>query len=243
MKRIIIVGASSGIGRCVALEFINRGFRVGVAARRVDKLNELVNIAPTRVIAMSLDVTASNAIDILEQLISRLGGMDILFLASGVGNQNPELDFNIEKRTILTNVLGFTNIIDYTFKYFRDNNFSGHISVISSIAGTKGLGSAPSYSATKGYQNTYIEALEQLAVMQKLPITFTDIRPGFVATALLDDKHNYPLLLSPEKVAKKIVRAVLAKKHVAVIDWRYSILTFLWSLIPRFIWRRLPIRN
>lgn len=243
MKRIIIVGASSGIGRCVALEFINRGFRVGVAARRVDKLNELVNIAPTRVIAMSLDVTASNAIDILEQLISRLGGMDILFLASGVGNQNPELDFNIEKRTILTNVLGFTNIIDYTFKYFRDNNFSGHISVISSIAGTKGLGSAPSYSATKGYQNTYIEALEQLAVMQKLPITFTDIRPGFVATALLDDKHNYPLLLSPEKVAKKMVRAVLAKKHVAVIDWRYSILTFLWSLIPRFIWRRLPIRN
>jgi short-subunit dehydrogenase len=92
-------------------------------------------------------------------------------------------------------------------------------------------------------QNTYIDALDQLARMRKLNIKFTDIRPGFVRTALLDDNHDYPLQMDVDKVAAEAVRAIEKQKRVCVIDWRYSIITALWSLIPRWIWVRLPIQT
>ena len=119
----------------------------------------------------------------------------------------------------------------------------GHISVISSIAGTKGLGVAPSYSATKRYQNIYIDALAQLSRMEKQPITFTDIRPGFVRTDLLKDGRNYPMLMSPQYAALRIANAIDRKKRRAIIDWRYAILVFFWRLIPEWLWEWLPIRN
>ena len=101
---------------------------------------------------------------------------------------------------------------------------------------------APSYSATKRFQNTYIDALAQLARMEKLPITFTDIRPGFVKTDLLKN-DNYPLLMRPERVAQRIVRALKRKKRTVIIDWRYVTLVFFWKLIPDYIWERLSIHN
>ena len=117
----------------------------------------------------------------------------------------------------------------------------GHIAVISSIAGTKGLGPAPSYSATKAMQNTYIEALEQLSNARRLNIRFTDIRPGFVDTDLLNDGNRYPLLLSKEKVARDIVRSIEKRRHVRVIDWRWRCITWFWRRIPRCLWRRLKL--
>lgn len=131
---------------------------------------------------------------------------------------------------------------DTAFHHFREHG-GGQLAVISSIAGTKGLGVAPAYSATKRFQNTYIDALEQLAGMQKLNIRFTDIRPGFVSTDLLNDGKYYPLLMRPEKVAKRIVRALNHRQRVVVIDWRYAIIVFFWRMIPRRIWKQLPIRT
>lgn len=144
--------------------------------------------------------------------------------------------------TLETNGTGFTRMVTTAFHYFRKQG-KGHIAVISSIAGTKGLGVAPSYSATKRFQNTYIDALEQLAHMQKMDITFTDIRPGFVATAILNDHKHYPLLMHPEKVANSIVEGLYRRKRILVIDWKFCILVFFWKLIPSYIWKRLPIRN
>ena len=118
----------------------------------------------------------------------------------------------------------------------------GHIAAISSIAGTKGLGAAPSYSATKAFQNTYIQSLEQQARMRGLKIRFTDLRPGFVSTPLLGDNPKYPMLLNPEKVAKEIVKAINNRRHVWVIDWRWRIVTALWRRIPRPLWRHLPVK-
>ena len=90
-------------------------------------------------------------------------------------------------------------------------------------------------------QNTYIEALEQLANAQRLNIRFTDIRPGFVDTDLLNDGHRYPLLLDKVKVAKEIVDSIDKKRHVRVIDWRWRIITCNWRLIPRFLWRHFKL--
>lgn len=168
--------------------------------------------------------------------------MDLFLLSSGIGYQNMELNPDIELDTARTNVEGFMRMADTAFHHFREHG-GGQLAVISSIAGTKGLGVAPAYSATKRFQNTYIDALEQLAGMQKLNIRFTDIRPGFVATDLLNDGKHYPLLMRPEKVAKRIVRALNHHQRVVVIDWRYAIIVFFWRMIPRRIWKQLPIRT
>lgn len=242
MKRIIIIGASSGIGREVARQFIHRGYDIGVAARRESALQKLKSDTPRQVVYRQIDVTAEDAPTRLQELVKELGGMDIFLLCAGIGKQNASLQMDIELSTARTNVLGFIRMVDTAYSYFRTKG-KGHIAVISSIAGTKGLGTAPAYSATKRFQNIYIEALEQLAQMQHSDIHFTDIRPGFVDTNLLNDGKKYPLLMRPEKVAKRIVRAIERCEPVCTIDWRYRILVFFWRLVPRFIWKRLPIRN
>ena len=240
MKRIIIVGASSGIGREVALLYMEAGWKVGIAARREEALKELQARYPGQVETETLDVTRDDAADKLLQLIRRTGGADIFLLCSGIGFQNPNLEPEIEIRTVRTNTEGFVRLTDAAFRYFEQNG-GGQIAIVSSIAGTKGLGIAPAYSATKRFQNTYIDALEQLAHLKKLPICFTDIRPGFVDTDLLKD-GNYPLLMRPGQVARRIVHAIDRKKRVIVIDWKYRIIVFFWRMIPRWLWRVLPVK-
>lgn len=231
MKRAIVVGASSGIGREVALLLRQQGWTVGVAARRREKLSDFE-------VAAAIDVTSSDAGRQLLQLAERLGGMDLYFHASGIGHQNRDLREDIELQTVETNGMGFTRMVGTAFRYMSARG-GGQIAVISSIAGTKGLGPAPSYSATKAFQNTYIQALEQLSNARKLNIRFTDIRPGFVDTELLNDGNRYPLLLRKEDVALDIVRSIGKGRHVRIIDWRWRAITSLWRCIPRFIWRRL----
>ena len=235
MSKAIIVGASSGIGLEVARLFIQRGWKVGVAARRLELLK---NIGAAEV--EQIDVTSEDAPDKLMSLINRMGGMDLFFYASGVGKQNRELTPDIERWTVETNGLGFTQMIGCAYRYFAQQG-RGHIAAISSIAGTKGLGPAPAYSATKAYQATYLQALEQQANARKLNIRITDIRPGFVDTALLSGLPRYPMMLTPQHVAREIVSAIEHHDHIRIIDWRYRILTALWRRVPRFIWRRLKL--
>ena len=243
MKKIIIVGASSGIGKQVALNFIADGWKVGVAARREEALKELKLQIPAQVEYEVIDITSADATSRLNALIDKLGGMDIYFHCSGVGHQNTKIDIKVEVDTVRTNALGFTQMSVAAYNYFKDNKKQGQIAVVSSIAGTKGLGVSPSYSATKRYNYIYLDWLEQLSRMQNVNITFTDIRPGFVTTALLDDGQKYPMQMSVEYAAKKIFKAVKRRKRVAVIDWKYSILVLFWKLIPRWLWVRLPIHT
>ena len=235
MKRAIVIGASSGIGREVAKLLLQEGWTLGVAARRVELLQSVGAAEAERI-----DVTADDATERLRNLIARLGGMDLFFYASGIGKQNRELKEDIELATMQTNGLGFTRMIGEAYRYFAEKG-EGHIAAITSIAGTKGLGPAPSYSATKAMQNVYLQALEQQANARGLRIRFTDIRPGFVDTALLNGDFKYPMMLRPENVACEIVGAINNRQHIRVIDWRYRLMTAFWRRIPRFIWRRIKL--
>lgn len=238
-KRIVIIGATSGIGYEVAKIYCRLGWRVGVAGRRIERLEAFKEQAPEQIEIQQIDVTETEAVEKLHSLIDKLGGMDIFLLSTGIGSQNRTLNSDIELSTVNTNALGFTRMVTAAYNYFKEEG-GGHLSVISSIAGTKGLGAAPAYSATKRFQNTYIDALAQLARMEKQPVRFTDIRPGFVKTDLLKN-DKYPLLMDPELVAQKIVKALSRKKRRVIIDWRYAILVFFWKLIPSYIWERLSI--
>lgn len=238
--RAIVIGASSGIGRCVAAKFLAEGWQVGVAARREQRLQELKAEAPEQVEVAVIDVTQADAPEKLRELIECLGGMDLFFYASGVGKLNAKLDEEIEIQTVNTNGVGFTRMVGEAYRYFARQG-RGHIVAITSIAGTKGLGPAPSYSATKAMQSVYLQALEQQAIGRGLDIVFTDIRPGFVDTDLLSGDYPFPMKLNVDSVASEIVNAVRRRRHVVVIDWRYRVLTALWRRLPRWLWRRLPI--
>lgn len=207
IQRALIVGATSGIGKETSLQLLQKGWILGLAGRREEKLKELQQLAPDRIYIRAIDICQEEAPDRLQELIEEMGGMDLYLHCSGIGHQNYALSPDIELQTLETNGTGFVRMVTAAFRYFARQQ-GGHLAVISSIAGTKGLGAAPAYSATKRFQNIYIDSLEQLACMQHLPIRFTDIRPGFVATGLLNDGKHYPMLMSTEKVARHIVRAL-----------------------------------
>lgn len=241
MEKAIIVGATSGIGLEVARALRRRGVVLGVAGRREDRLAQFCSEDGTKAIYSTIDVTADDAADLLVELANRMGNVDTIILVAGVGSQNRDLKADIELQTTQTNVVGFTRMICAAFNYLKTNG-GGHIAAVSSIAGTKGLGIAPAYSATKRYQNTYIQCLAQLSRMTGANVTFTDIRPGFVDTDLLRT-GSYPMLMKPEFVAKCIVKAVMQKKRIATIDWRYRLLVAAWRLIPGWLWERMKITN
>ena len=242
MSKVIVMGATSGIGREIAMMYLQHGYTVGVAGRRYELLDSIKESFPSQVYKRVIDVTSSNAQEELQKLIDDMNGVDIYIHCSGYGRQNADLKSDINDNTVETNVLGFTRMVDYMFAYFEQHRPGGYIAVISSIAGTKGLGIAATYSASKRYQWTYIEALSQLAHMRNVDIHFTDIRPGFVATDFLAD-GNYPMLLDKSYVAQKIIKSIKKKRHIIIIDWKYQILCMFWKFIPSCIWRSLNIRN
>ncbi|MDO4462840.1 MAG: SDR family NAD(P)-dependent oxidoreductase [Bacteroidia bacterium] len=241
-KRAVIIGATSGIGREVAKLLHADGWFIGVAGRRLELLETLKEELGSNIIYKQIDICDEDADRAFVELLEEVGEVDLVFHASGVGRQNPTLEKDIEMRTMDTNVLGFTRIITAAYRYFAERG-GGHIAVISSIAGTKGLGAAPAYSATKRFQNTYIQCLCQHSAINKTEITFTDIRPGFVDTAILNKEKHYPMLMDVEYVAKKIVKAVYARKRSYIVDWRYSVLVWFWRMIPDWVWEKISIKN
>lgn len=250
MKRVIIVGASSGIGRELALRFAKEGCVVGIAARRIEELQKIREEYGEESIKIAqMDVCEPTATDALDSLISEVQRPELLIYASGIGKQNPSLDETIEINTVKTNCEGMVRIVDHFLNYVKNDssytsNSRAHIAVISSIAGTEGMGSAPAYSATKRMQSTYLTALSQHCRMYNIHARFTDIRPGFVATAILNPDKHYPMLMSLDKAADIIMGGIKHRRRIITFDWRFKLITLFWRIIPRPLWERLTfIKN
>ena len=244
MKKIIIIGASSGMGMKIATDFARAGWRVGIAARNEERLRAVRDLFPDRIVYSTIDVTAQDAVKRFENLIEELDRMDILLYAAGTGWYNPELNLGKDEATIGVNVTGFTRIINAAYRYFKAtaNVSKGRIAAITSVAGVKGLGVSAAYAASKRYQWTYLQAIDQLAHSQHVNVSITDIRPGFVDTPLLEGNHNYPMLMSVDYVAPRIEKAIMQRRRVATVDSRWAVVSGLWSLIPDMLWRHLEVK-
>lgn len=240
-KRIVIVGASSGLGLYAAEAFAAMGWKVGAAARSQSVLETLKEKYPSNVEWQKIDVTSEDAPQMLSRLISDLGGMDVYFHVSGICIENPTLEIDDDIKTVDTNVGGFTRMIDAAFNYFREKEVKGQIAAITSVAGTKGIADLASYSAAKRYQWTYLQALEQLAKRERLPVSFTEIRPGWTMTPLVKPDRRYIMAMNPEKVGSKVVKAVVKGRRRVVIDSRWAVMQVLWRLLPQWVWARIPL--
>ena len=250
LRSVIIIGATSGIGRAVTERLVAEGARVGIAGRREDRLKEIQErLGTERVSYRVMDVTEASATVALDELIAEVGAPDALLYASGIGKQNPTLDADIELRTVETNCVGMVRLVDHFVNYVKrtpayNKKHKAHIAVITSVAGTMGMGPAPAYSATKSMQSTYLVALAQHARMERIPLSVGDIRPGFVATDILNPEKRYPMLMSVERAARFVVRSLRRHQRITIFDWRYRLLVGFWRCIPRCVWERLTmIRN
>lgn len=242
----IVIGATSGIGREVAARLVKEGWQVGLSGRRTEALVSFrQEWGADKVCIATMDVTKSEAVSALDTLIEALGSPDLFLYVSGVGCQNRELDVEQEIRTVKTNCEGMVRMVDHFIHYVQSkpdvysSSHKAHIAVVTSVAGTAGMGTAPAYSATKRMQSTYLSALAQLAHMEHIPIRITDIRPGFVATDLLNPNKHFPMLIPRAKAADYILRGLRQKRRIVTFDWRFSLLVLFWRLIPRCLWERL----
>ena len=144
-----------------------------------------------------------------------------------------DLDFEIEKDTIFTNTLGFTRIADWALNYFEKQKY-GHFVGISSIAGLRGNRYSPGYAATKAFQMNYMEGLRHRETHLKLPIYVTDIRPGFIDTAMAQGDKIF-WLVPLEKAGKLIFNAIKRKRKVAYISKKWVIFAYFMKLLPRWV--------
>src|SRR5690606_29335431 len=181
-KKIIIIGATGGIGRALADVFAADGYTVGITGGREALLREIMAERPTSYHIAAFDVTdAATSITQLEELTAAMGSVDTVVVSAGGGDTNSALDFSVEQRMIDLNIRAFTQVADWAFNYFR-NRKEGHLAAITSVAGMRGSRQAPGYSASKAYQVNYLQGLRQKAYKEQLDITVTDICPGFVDT-------------------------------------------------------------
>lgn len=242
-QRIIIIGASSGIGRKLALAYAASGCKVAISARRDPLLKEIAAHYPDNITYSTMDVGAADAVDTLHRMIDSLGGLDLLIYCAGTGFCDPELTPEKLGVTLHTNVNGFASIISAAYRYFRDRTprEPAQIAAITSVAATKGIGVSAAYSASKSFEQKFLEAIAQLAHINRLPLTVTDIRPGFIRTDLLDASRHYPMLMSPDYATRLVMSAIRRGRSVDTVDWRWRLLTAAWHLIPRPIWVRLNI--
>ena len=238
MKKAIIIGATSGIGKQLALLLADKNYIVGITGRRKNLLEELKIQRPDKFIISDFDITDTSIVTKkLEELVTSLGNVDLLVLSSGTGDINETLDFNIEKKTLDVNIIGFTEVVDWAINYFHKQQH-GHLVAITSIAGIRGSRQAPAYNASKAFQINYLEGLRQKVTKLKLLICIADIRPGFVDTEMAKGNGKF-WVTSPEKAAKQILKAIQRKKSVIYVTKRWRLVAALLRLVPRQIYRRI----
>jgi short-subunit dehydrogenase len=238
MKKAIIIGASSGIGNSITEILILNNYAVGVTGRRLDLLKSLKEKNPDMIHYCQMDVQDISAVEsICNNLAHQLGGLDLLIISAGIGDENKSLDFVIENNVIKTNIQGFTCVANWGINYFKKQGH-GHLVNISSIAGLMGNGESPSYNATKAFQINYLEGLRLNADKSGSNINVTDVRPGYVDTAMA--KGDGMFWVAPvDKAAQQIFTAIKRKKKVAYITKRWRIIGFLLKIMPYSILRKL----
>ncbi len=237
MKRVIIVGATSGIGRALASLYVAEGWTAGLCGRRAWLLDELRDTLGSAVQVQEMDVSdPEEALQRFADLVGALGGVDLVIISAGTGYMDPAFPWEKEQKTLMTNVAGFAAIAHAAFDLFRHQGF-GHLAGISSVAAVRG-GPVPAYNASKAFVSSYLQGLRCRASAERIPITMTDILPGFVDTAMAKGDGLF-WVASPEKVARQIYRALEKRKKVVYVTRRWRMVAMLLRLLPERAYRTL----
>ncbi len=237
-QKAIVIGASSGMGRELAKLLSGDGYTVGVMARRMDLLKELRTDLGESVRVKAIDVAeAAPAMASLTDFIEEMGGVDLIVISAGTGELNRNLEWRMESDIIRINVEGFAALANVAIHHFIKKG-SGHLVGVSSIAALRGGRISPAYNASKAFDSNYLEGLRQKTARLKLPITVTDIKPGFVKTAMSKGEGLF-WIAPPEKAARQIFAAIKRKEAVAYITKRWRLIAWFLKIVPERIYRKM----
>ena len=232
---IVIIGATSGIGKALFEKYANGANRIGIIGRRTHLLDELHQKYPSTTIPTQADITHLEEIEqAIRTLHDVLGKIDLAIVCAGIGEINTTLDYAVERPTIDTNVVGWTFVIDLLYHIFELQGH-GHLVAITSAGGLRGEHIAPAYSATKAYQINYMEALRKKAFKNGRHITVTDIRPGLVDTAMAKGEGLF-WVMPVEKVAGQIIAAIRKQKSIAYVTRRWHVLAVINKFLPECLY-------
>ena len=245
--KALVIGASSGIGESLGRLLADQGYLVALVARREDKLNELRDDINSkyqgfpRAFCYQHDVTHYEEVpELLQQIAADLGGLDLIVYLAAFQPPMTEDEYNFgkDKGMFEVNILGAVAWLGQAARRFATAE-AGQIVGVSSIAGERGRRLNPGYNASKAALNTYLEALRNR--LSQNGVTVTTVKPGFVDTALLANAPKTMWVISPEKAAEGILKAIRRRKQVAYIPGRWRLVSLVITHIPSIIFRRLNI--
>lgn len=238
MKKAIVVGASSGIGRELVLVLSKNGYEVGMTARRLGLLETLQNEVSNKTFAAYMDLDKpEEAVEGMKKMIGEMGEVELIIINAGIGFINPELDWEKEKKTINTNITGFCALAGASYNYFVKIGH-GKLVGISSIGALRGNEGAPAYNASKAFMSSYLEALRHKASKANKSIIVTDIKPGYVDTEMAKGTDKF-WVAPPAKAAEQIYNAILHNRTHAYITRRWRLIGWLLKYLPNCIYDRL----
>jgi len=248
MRKVIITGASSGIGKEVARLYANAGADIALTARRVDALENLSKEIKSKdvhgkVLYSALDVSDYDKnFRVISKLVADLGGIDLIILNAGISTSSSfgGRSFEADRKVIETNLIGAMAGVEAVLPYFKNQGF-GQIVGISSVASFRGLPGSASYSASKAGLSTYLEALR--GEVSGFGIQVTVIHPGFIDTPINNQMKSRPFVISVEKGAEKIYNRIESKVNSATVPWfPWAIIGYVMKRIPEFIWSRIKMK-
>ena len=243
--RILILGATSAIAMAVARELLAADAHFFLVARNGAKLEAVHNDLATRgaasvnALEMDLDGTTSHQ-QMLERAAQTLGGIDLALIAHGVlGEQNDaQASFDAAAPVLHTNFVSAVSLITWLANYFEQQR-SGTLAVISSVAGDRGRKSNYVYGASKGALNIFLDGVRNR--VDRSGVHVLTIRPGFVATPMTAHLPQGPLFATPAKVARGIVKAMERRKDVIYVPWFWRPIMFVIRCVPEFIFKKMNL--
>ncbi len=233
-KKAIIIGTSTGIGRALAKKLSAEGYLVALTGRSLEKLQALQKELPGESLVLQLDVRdPREAIHGLRNMIMVLHGLDLMIINAGVLYPNEALKWNLEEEMIRVNALGFAAAANVAADYFLQKG-AGCIVGISSVAGHRGSGRSPAYNASKAFVSNYMEGLRQ-KFSSNPAIRIVDIRPGFVDTEMVRGRKGLFGIISPERAAADIYKALQKGKRIAYVPSWWGIVMWFFKRLPECV--------
>ena len=236
-KNVWITGASSGIGKALAIKFASEGWQVAASARRENLLKNLSNQNPN-IHSFPLDVKNEDKTkNIFQNIIEKFQTIDVCFFCTGIHDPESEKKLNAEKiREIMeTNFFGTLNCIMAVNTFFREKKY-GHISIVSSVAGYRGLPVASGYCASKSALSSLAESL--YFDFKRHSVRVSLVSPGFIKTPMTDkNKFPMPMIKSPEFAAEKMFIG-LTKKNAFEIHFpiAFTLMMKLLKIMPNWLY-------
>ena len=239
-KTIWITGASTGIGKALAVKFAQNGWNVAASARRENLLNELEE-SNKNIYSFPLDVTDKEKCkEVFKKIEDKFKSVDISFFSTGTWDPKKEKEIDIEQieNVMKVNFFGTLNCIKSVEKYYRERK-NGHISIVSSIAGYRGLPNSTGYGPSKSALNNLAESL--FFDFKRYGVRVSLISPGFIKTPMTDkNDFKMPFLKTTEYAADKIYDG-LVNSNVFEIHFPKQltlILKFL-KILPNWLYLKL----